>query len=258
MKAVILAGGYGSRLAEETRLRPKPMVEIGGRPILWHIMKTYAHHGVREFVICLGYRGDDIRDFFLRYRTSLADVTVETGSGAVTVHSAPSEDWRVHLVDTGRDAMTGGRLKAVAPYLQDGPFHMTYGDGVGDVDIAALEAFHRAHGKLATVTAVTPPGRFGILDIEGARVTGFREKAADDGYRVNAGFFVLDPACLDYVEGPSTVWEQDPMRALAADGQLMARHHPGFWQPMDTLRDKQRLEALLESGAAPWTVWERA
>lgn len=257
MKAVILAGGFGTRFSEETSVRPKPMIEIGGRPILWHIMKTYAHYGVNEFVICLGYKGDYIRNFFLQYQSSLADFTVDTGSGEVTFHNARSEDWRVHLVDTGQDAMTGGRVKAIAPYVQDGPFHMTYGDGVGDVDITALTAFHKSHGKLATVTAVTPPGRFGILDIEGAQVTGFREKIAADQYKVNAGYFVLDPKCLDFIEGPQTIWEQQPMRGLAEQGQLMAYDHPGFWKPMDTLRDKQGLEAMISAEEAPWMVWRK-
>lgn len=256
MKAVILAGGLGTRFAEETTTRPKPMIEIGGRPILWHIMKTYAHHGVDEFVICLGYKGDFIKNFFAQYQSSLADITVDTGTGEITVHSARAENWRVHLVDTGHDAMTGGRIKAIAPYVQDGPFHMTYGDGVGDVNITELEAFHRSHDKLATVTAVTPPGRFGVLDIEDNRVTGFREKIAADQYRVNAGYFVLDPKCLDFIDGPATIWEQEPMRNLAKQGELMAFNHTGFWKPMDTLRDKQSLEGMIEADNAPWMVWQ--
>lgn len=254
MKAVILAGGLGTRFAEETSVRPKPMIEIGGRPILWHIMKTYSHFGVREFVICLGYKGDYIRNFFLQYQTSSADFTIETNTGEVIVHNARAEDWRVHLVDTGMEVMTGGRIKAVAPYVEDGPFHMTYGDGVGDIDIGRLEAFHRSHGKLATVTAVTPPGRFGILDIKDDQVAGFREKIAADQYRINAGFFVLDPKCLDFIEGASTVWEQQPMRKIAEQGEMMAYNHTGFWKPMDALRDKQSLEAMIEAGNAPWMV----
>lgn len=255
MKAVLLAGGMGTRFAEETALRPKPMIEVGGRPILWHIMKIYSHYGVDEFVICLGYKGEYIKDYFLRYAYNSADISVDTYSKEVKVHRQGAENWTVHLIDTGRDSMTGGRIKAVADFVSDGPFHMTYGDGVGDVNISELEKFHKLHGKLATVTAVTPPGRFGVLDIAEGRVTGFREKIAADQYKINAGFFVLEPAALDYIDGFSSVWEQEPMRQLAADDQMMAFNHGGFWQPMDTLRDKQKLDALFSEGAAPWVIW---
>lgn len=256
MKAVILAGGRGTRLAEETSLRPKPMVEIGDRPILWHIMKMYSQHGINDFVICLGYKGYMITEFFMNYSIHLSDVTVDLGGERVTYHRRRAEDWRITLVDTGLDTQTGGRIKAVAPHLNpDEPFCMTYGDGVSDVDIRASIDFHRTHGRLATVTAVTPPGRFGVLETEGDLVTGFREKIANDQYRINAGFFVLDPKVVSYVEEASTIWEQEPMQRLAAEGQLMAFSHNGFWQPMDTLRDRQKLEELWQNGTAPWVSW---
>lgn len=256
MKAVILAGGLGTRFSEETGLRPKPMIEIGGMPILWHIMKIYAHHGVSEFVICLGYKGEIIKSYFLNYANMKADITVDMSTREVAVRQSTVEDWTVHLVDTGKQTMTGGRIKAVGAYVSDAPFHMTYGDGVADVDIGALTRFHERHGKIATVTAVTPPGRFGVLDIDGDAVTGFREKIASDQYKINAGFFVLAPKVLDYIEAPDTIWEQQPMLRLAQTRELMAFKHDGFWQPMDTLRDKLHLEGRIETGRADWMVWE--
>jgi glucose-1-phosphate cytidylyltransferase len=256
VKAVILAGGRGTRLAEETTLRPKPMVEIGGRPILWHIMKTYAAHGVTDFVICLGYKGWQIKEYFLNYRLHSSDISVDLATGRVEVLRPSAEPWRVTLVDTGEDTMTGGRLKRVAPHLVgEDAFCMTYGDGVGNVDITALIAFHRAHGRLATVTAVTPPGRFGALSRQGDRVDAFMEKPPGDGGTINGGYFVLSPRVLDLVEGDATTWENEPLAALARDGELRAYDHRGFWQPMDTLRDREQLERLWAAGTAPWRVW---
>ena len=255
MKAVILAGGLGTRLAEETRFIPKPLVPIGGHPILWHIMKLYDAHGINEFVICAGYRGEMIKEYFTQYFTRSGNITVDTSSHEIIVHDTPTEKWKVTIIDTGLNSMTGGRLLAVADYLDDEPFCMTYGDGVGDVDIGKLVAYHKSHGKKATVTAVTPPGRFGVLEIEDRKVLGFREKIMSDQYQINAGFFVLEKSVLEMVEGPSTVWEQGPMEALAKQGELMAYGHTGYWQPMDTLRDKQTLENLWETNAAPWKIW---
>ncbi len=256
VKAVILAGGLGTRLNEETSARPKPMVEIGGRPILWHIMKTYSAHRVNDFVICCGYKGYVIKEYFANYFLHMSDVTFRMSENRMEVHQHWGEPWNVTLVDTGDHSMTGGRLKRVADYVRDeDAFCMTYGDGVGDVDITALIEFHENHGKLATLTAAVPPGRFGALEIKGARVTQFLEKPEGDGGTINAGFFVLSPRVLDYIEGDSTVWEQEPLRSLAAARELMAYQHPGFWQPMDTLRDKQHLEALWAGGRAPWKVW---
>ncbi|MGU3360440.1 glucose-1-phosphate cytidylyltransferase [Methylobacterium sp. M6A4_1b] len=255
MKAVILAGGLGTRLSEETVTRPKPMLEIGGRPILWHIMQIFAAHGVREFVICLGYKGYVIKEFFLNYRLHLSDVTVDIGRGHVDFHRSTAEDWRVSLIETGETTMTGGRLKRVRDYLGEDDFFMTYGDGVADVDLTALAAFHRAHGKLATLTAVTPPGRFGALELEDGTVRRFREKPAGDGATINGGFFVLSPRVLDRIAGDATVWEAEPLEGLAADGQLAAYVHAGFWQAMDTLRDKNHLEALWAGDAPPWKCW---
>lgn len=255
-KAVILAGGRGTRLAELTDVRPKPLVEIGGRPVLWHILKLYAHHGVREFVICLGYRGWQIRDYFLNYTHHDADLCIDMRSGRVERLGGQREDWKVWLVDTGEATQTGGRLRRVRHLLEREPyFHMTYGDGVGDVDIGALTSFHAAHGRAATVTAVTPPGRFGALECDGDAVTGFREKPAGDGGTINGGFFVLHPSVIDRIGGDETVWEQQPLGGLAADGQLRAYRHAGFWQPMDTLRDRECLEQHWSSGRAPWKVW---
>jgi glucose-1-phosphate cytidylyltransferase len=255
MKAVILAGGLGTRLSEETETRPKPMVEIGGRPILWHIMQIYSAQGVKDFVICLGYKGYIVKEYFLNYRLHLSDVTVDVGKGIVDFHRSGAEEWRVTLVDTGDRTMTGGRLKRVRDYLHDDDFYLTYGDGVADIDLAKLHAFHRSHGKLATVTAVAPPGRFGALALTGHRVSNFQEKPAGDGVTINGGFFVLSPKAIDYIEDDSTVWEQGPLQRLACGGELHAYHHTGFWQPMDTLRDKRQLEDLWESGRAPWKLW---
>lgn len=254
MKAMILAGGFGTRLAEETDVRPKPMVEIGGRPIIWHIMKHYTLHGINEFVICLGYKAEYVKKFFLEYTAALSDFTVNLGTQEVKVHQRRAENWQVTLVDTGRDTMTGGRIKrAIQHVTPNEPFCMTYGDGLSDVDITALIAFHKSHGKQATVTAVTPPGRFGVLDIsDNNQVVGFREKIVSDQYRINGGFFVLDPKVHNYINGDETVWEDTPMRRLAAEGELRAWNHDGFWQPMDTLRDKMHLESIWNSGNPPW------
>ena len=256
MKVVILAGGAGTRISEETQNRPKPMVEIGGKPILWHIMKLYSHYGVSDFVICLGFKGYMIKEYFANYWLHTSDVTFDLGANQIITHERNTENWRVTLVDTGLETMTGGRLKRVAQYLEkDEPFCMTYGDGVGDVDIAKLVAFHRGHGRKATVTATTAPGRFGALRMQGTAVEGFQEKPVGDGAWINGGFFVLSPDVLNLIDGDSTVWEREPMEKLAASGELAAYKHPGFWQPMDTLREKNQLEALWESGKAPWKVW---
>jgi len=256
MKAVILAGGYGTRISEETHLKPKPMIEIGGRPILWHIMKIYSAHGVNEFVICCGYKGYFIKEYFSNYSLHMSNITFDMINNQVEVHENYTEPWRVTLVDTGDDTLTGGRLKRVADYIQDEEaFCFTYGDGVADVDISAEIAFHKQHGKLATVTAVQPPGRYGALQMEGAAVTGFTEKPRGDGGLINGGFFVLSPKCLDLIEGNNSSWEGRPLTTLANRGQLMAFEHKAFWQPMDTLRDKNFLEELWESGRAPWKIW---
>ena len=250
-----MAGGLGTRLGEETALRPKPMVEVGGMPILWHIMKIYAAHGVQDFIVCLGYKGYVIKEWFANYFLHSADVTIDLGQNRLEVHAAKSEPWRVTLVDTGTDAMTAGRLKAVRSYIPaDEPFCFTYGDGVADIDISAQIAFHKAHGKRATITAVAPPGRFGAVEFDGDRVSRFVEKPAGDGGLINGGFFVLDPAVIDLIDGPETVWEQGPLEHLAVSGELLAWRHGGFWQPMDTLRDKHYLEKLWSEGA-PWKVW---
>lgn len=257
MKAVVLAGGLGTRLSEETVLRPKPMIEIGGQPILWHILKIYSHHGIADFIICCGYKGYMIKEFFLNYFIHTSDITIDIQNNEVTVHQRRAEPWRVTLVDTGEGTMTGGRIKRIAEHVRDEEdFCLTYGDGVADVDVSAAVAFHRAHGKAATVTAVIPPGRFGALDITGQRIRSFREKPDGDGTMVNGGFFVLKPSVLDYIEGDATFWEREPLVNLATDGQLMAFEHRGFWRPMDTLRDKQTLEELWVKGNAPWKVWE--
>lgn len=254
MKAAILAGGFGTRLTEETAVKPKPMVEIGGRPILWHIMKLYARHGFRDFIIALGYKGEYIKDYFLGYADRHSDLTLDLTSGAVQLHQSRHEDWRVTLVDTGLHTQTGGRLKRLGPYVGDGTFLLTYGDGVANVDLAALTEFHRAHGRLATVTAVHPPARFGALKIEQGRVTEFSEKPEGQEGWINGGFFVLEPGALAYIDGDAAVWERDPLQRLAAAGQLMAYQHEGFWQCMDTLRDVRYLQALAESGRPPWTA----
>jgi len=256
MKAVILAGGLGTRISEETHLRPKPMIEIGGRPVLWHIMKMYSAHGVNDFVICCGYKGYLIKEYFANYFLHMSDVTFDMSSNHMEVHEHKAENWRVTRVDTGDNTQTGGRLKRVARYIQDEPsFCFTYGDGVSDVDIKALIAFHASHGKRATVTAVSPPGRYGAIEQSGQQVTGFAEKPRGDGGLINGGFFVLSPKCLDLIEGDDTAWEGIPLPTLAANGQLMAYEHRGFWQPMDTLREKNQLEALWGAGKAPWKVW---
>jgi glucose-1-phosphate cytidylyltransferase len=256
VKAVILAGGFGSRLSEETAVRPKPMVEIGGKPILWHIMKIYAAHGIDEFVICLGYKGYLIKEFFANYYLHTCDVSFDLSSGDMEVHRSATEPWRVTLVDTGERTMTGGRLRRVLPYLGDEDFCFTYGDGLADVDITALLAFHRRQGTLATVTAVQPPGRFGALDVEDELVRRFEEKPRGDGTWTNGGFFVLSPEVARYLQDDTTVWEDQPMTALARDGQLACYRHRGFWQAMDTLRERNLLEELWASGETPWRVWE--
>jgi glucose-1-phosphate cytidylyltransferase len=255
VKAVILAGGLGSRLSEETSVRPKPMVEIGGKPILWHIMKIYSAHGVADFVICLGYKGYLIKEYFANYQLHTCDVSFDLARGSMEIHRSATEPWKVMLIDTGEDTMTGGRLKRVLPYVGDEDFCFTYGDGLADVDLAALIAQHRAQGALATVTAVQPPGRFGAVEIEGTRVRSFEEKPRGDGSWLNGGFFVLSPEVGRYIEGDGTVWEQEPLRTLARQGQLTPYLHSGFWQAMDTLRDRHLLEQLWGSGAAPWRVW---
>jgi glucose-1-phosphate cytidylyltransferase len=255
IKAVILAGGKGTRIAEETAVRPKPMVEIGGRPILWHIMKSYSHYGVNDFVICCGYLGHKIKEYFLNYSYQNADLTVDLESGAVTIHQSNVEPWRVTLVDTGQDTLTGGRVSRIASHVRDDPFFcMTYGDGVSDVDIGALIAFHERHGRKATVTAVTPLARFGALEMVGDAVTHFVEKPHNEAGYINGGYFVLKPSVLDLIEGDDTIFEKGPLEALAANGDLMAFRHDGFWQPMDTLRDKDHLEELWAAGA-PWKSW---
>lgn len=256
MKAVILAGGLGTRISEETHLKPKPMIEIGGRPILWHIMKLYSAHGVNEFVICCGYKGYVVKEYFANYFLHMSDVTFDMTSNQMQVHERHAEPWKVTLVETGENTMTGGRLKRVAPYIQDeDAFCFTYGDGVADVDIAGEIAFHREHGKWATVTAVQPPGRYGALQMQGAEVAGFTEKPRGDGGMINGGFFVLSPRCLDLIEGDGSSWEGEALTRLANKQQLMAFEHHGFWQPMDTLRDKNQLQALWDSHRAPWKIW---
>jgi glucose-1-phosphate cytidylyltransferase len=256
MKTVILAGGLGTRLSEESHLRPKPMVEIGGKPILWHIMKIYSAHGVRDFVICCGYKGYVIKEYFANYFLHTSDVTLDMENNSMQVHQRYAEPWRVTLVDTGEGTMTGGRLKRVAPYLAgEEAFCFTYGDGVADIDITAQLAFHRNHGKLATITAVQPPGRYGALRLSGPLVSGFAEKPRGDGGLINGGYFVLSPQCLELIDGDATSWEGQPLTELARSGQLAAFEHKGFWQPMDTLREKNVLEELWSSGRAPWKTW---
>ena len=255
MKAVILAGGLGTRLSEETSVRPKPMVEIGGRPILWHVMKIYAAHGIMDFVVCLGYKGDLIKEYFANYFLHMSDVTFDMSKNKMEVHEGKAEPWKVTLVDTGDNTQTGGRLGRVRRYLDDSTFCMTYGDGVGDVNIKALLEFHRQHGKRATVTAVQPPGRFGAMEIVGNAVHHFLEKPKGGEGWINGGFFVLEPGVLNLISSDETYWEKLPMETLARQGELQAFRHHGFWQPMDTMRDKTLLESFWVSGKAPWKVW---
>lgn len=255
MKAVILAGGLGTRLSEETQLRPKPMVEIGGRPILWHVMKIYDAHGIKDFVICLGYKGFLIKEFFLNYPMHMADMTVELAENKVEVHRARAERWKVTLIDTGENTQTGGRLKRIRPYLSGETFCMTYGDGLSDVDITAEIEFHKQHGKAATALGVAPAGRFGSFVLDGDNVTEFSEKPRDTTARINGGFFVLEPHALDMIDGDRMPWEQEPLKRLAEAGELRCFRHDGFWQPMDTLREKRLLEDLWERGNAPWKLW---
>lgn len=255
MKAVILAGGVGSRIAEESQIRPKPMVEIGGKPILWHVMKIYSVHGIRDFVVCTGYRGYLIKEYFANYFLHMSDVTFDMQKNSMEVHQRNADPWRVTVVDTGEPTMTGGRLKRVASYVGEETFCMTYGDGVGSVDITNSIAAHRTAGKKATVTAVQPPGRFGAMHLEGKSVTRFIEKPEGDGGWINGGFFVLEPSVLEMIRGDETTWEQEPLRGLCAKGELHAFKHQGFWQPMDTLRDRHYLEELWASGKAPWKNW---
>jgi glucose-1-phosphate cytidylyltransferase len=257
MKAVILAGGLGTRLSEETSIRPKPMVEIGGKPILWHIMKMYSSHGIRDFIICCGYKGYMIKEYFANYFLHTSDLTIDLGSNKMHIHAKRAEDWKITLVDTGDSSMTGGRLLRVAEYVKnDEAFCLTYGDGVGDNNISSSIAFHRSHGKIATLTATYPPGRFGALDLIDGQVMRFKEKPKGDGAFINGGFFVLSPKVFDYLKNDSTIFEEDPLTRLAADGQLMSFVHTGFWQPMDTMHDKSMLENMWARESAPWKSWD--
>lgn len=257
MKAVILAGGFGTRISEETDIKPKPMIEIGGKPILWHIMKIYSEHGVNDFIVCCGYKGYIIKEYFANYFLHQSDITFDMSENRMEVHDGRVEPWKVTLVDTGEQSQTGGRLLAVSKYISnDEAFCLTYGDGVSDVDISASIKFHKKHGRLATITSVFPPGRFGAIETEGSSVKCFTEKPKGDGGMINGGFFVLSPKALNYIEGPETIWEQNPLKSLAAAGELMAFNHEGFWQPMDTLRDKLYLEELWRLNNAPWKTWK--
>lgn len=256
MKAVILAGGLGTRLSEETSIKPKPMVEIGGKPILWHILKSYSSHGINDFVICCGYKGYVIKEFFANYFLHTSNVTFDIRNNAMEVHEQYAEPWKVTLIDTGENTMTGGRLKRIKRFVQnEEAFCFTYGDGVSDIDITQSIAFHKTHGKLGTMTAVQPPGRFGAIDIDGERIVSFKEKPQGDGNWINGGYFVLSPKVIDYITSDNTIWEREPMENLARDNQINAFHHHGFWQPMDTLRDRLLLEELWEGGQAPWKKW---
>lgn len=258
MKAIILAGGLGTRLSEETSLRPKPMIEIGGKPILWHIMKSYSHHGINEFIICCGYKGYVIKEYFANYFLHTSDVTFDMQRNEMEVHARNAEPWKVTLVDTGAETLTGGRLKRVQDYVKnEEAFCFTYGDGVSNVNIGELIKFHKSHGKLATLTATQPPGRFGAIDFSGSQINSFQEKPQGDGAWINGGFFVLSPQVIDYIKDDTTTWEKEPMERLASDGQLQSFFHNGFWQPMDTLRDKIHLEDLWQAGVAPWKTWEK-
>lgn len=256
MKAVILAGGLGTRLSEETIIKPKPMVEIGGMPILWHIMKIYSAYGVNDFIICLGYKGYLIKEYFANYFLHMSDVTFDITNNRMSVHQVSAEPWRVTLIDTGENTMTGGRLKRVTDFIGEDDFCFTYGDGVADIDIGALIKLHKKQGTLATVTSVKPPGRFGALDISNGKILGFKEKPQGDGTSMNGGFFVLSPKVMDYIENEKTIWEGPPLEKLAVEGQLSAYIHNGFWRPMDTLRDKETLEELWSNGEAPWKIWK--
>lgn len=256
MQAVILAGGLGTRLSEETAIRPKPMVEIGGKPILWHILKIYSHYGINDFIICCGYKGYLIKEYFANYFLHMSDVTIDMSKNEMEVHQKRAEPWKITLVDTGDETMTGGRLGRIKKFLNGESFCFTYGDGVGNIDIASSIDFHKKHGKLATLTATYPPGRFGALDIENNRVTEFKEKPQGDGGMINGGFFILEPGVVDLITDDKCIWEQEPLMTLASKGELMAFEHHGFWQPMDTLRDKQNLENLWAAGAAPWKLWD--
>lgn len=255
MKAVILAGGLGTRISEETAVRPKPMIEVGGKPVLWHILKTYSHHGINDFIICLGYKGYIIKEYFANYFLHNSDVTFDLATNKLEVHQKHAESWRITLVDTGEHTQTGGRLKRVASYLDGETFCFTYGDGLSDVDITRELEFHNSNKTLATMCAVQPPGRFGAIDIKGNRITRFEEKPSGDGSWINGGFFILEPGVLSYIGGDDSVWEREPLERLAKDEQLSAFVHRGFWQPMDTLRDKMKLEELWQEGKAPWKVW---
>lgn len=256
MKVVILAGGFGTRLSEETEIKPKPMVEIGGKPILWHIMKIYSVYGFNDFIICLGYKGYVIKEYFANYFLHMSDITIDLKNNQIEVHNVKVEPWKVTLVDTGLNTMTGGRIKRIKDYIGNETFMLTYGDGVGNLNIKELLDFHKKHGKYATLTAVQPSGRFGALDLEDIQVKAFKEKPRGDGAWINGGFFVLEPQIFEYIEGDETIWEKDPLENLAKDEQLMAYKHTGFWKPMDTLRDKRELEVLWQSGNPPWKVWE--
>lgn len=255
MKAVILAGGLGTRISEETTTRPKPMIEIGGKPVLWHLLKIYSHHGINDFIICLGYKGYVIKEYFANYFLHMSDVTFDLSTNKLEVHHKNAEAWRITLIDTGDQTQTGGRLKRVADYLDKETFCFTYGDGLADIDIKAEIAFHASKGCLATMCAVRPPGRFGAIDIKDNRITRFQEKPSGDGSWISGGFFILEPGVLDYIKDDTTVWERGPLETLARDGQISAYIHQGFWQPMDTLRDKMKLEELWLSGHAPWKIW---
>lgn len=256
MKCVILAGGYGTRISEESHLKPKPMIEVGGRPIIWHIMKIFSAHGINDFVVCLGYKGYVIKEYFANYFLHMSDVTFDMKNNQMEVHQRHAEPWTVTLVDTGENTMTGGRLKRVRNYLNGEPFCFTYGDGVANIDIAKLLAFHKQQGRMATVTAVQPPGRYGALEVESGRVASFQEKPLGDGGWINGGFFVLEPGVFDYIGGDQTMWENEPLRQLATADQLSAYTHYGFWHAMDTVRDRTMLEELWRSGQAPWCCWE--
>ncbi len=258
MKAVILAGGYGTRMAEESDTKPKPMVDIGGKPLIWHIMQIYSCHGVKDFIICLGYKGYVIKEFFFNYYRHMSDMTIDLKTGHHQILNNSTEDWKVTLVDTGSDTLTGGRIKRVLPYIGDETFCLTYGDGVSDVDISAKIFFHKSHGKLATITAVRPESRFGALKInENNEVYSFEEKPQDEVGLINGGFFVLQPQVIKYIDSDQTSWEKEPLLNMAKDGELVAFHHPGFWQPCDTLRDKRELETLWSQGNAPWKIWNK-